>query len=133
MKILSPRVHGYLDYLVVAMLLLAPTIFGFAGTPASICYILAALQAGMTLLTAFPLGVAKIIPFTIHGAIEAVAAVFLLASPWIFDFSYVPAARNFYVASAVLLAIVWLVTDYKAADVTTTHGVRYGTERRSFS
>src|SRR3712207_758289 len=113
-KMLSPRVHGYLDYLYVALLLLAPTLFGFAGIAASLCYILAALVAGLTLLTAYPLGVAKIIPFPVHGAVEAVSAVFLVASPWLFDFSIVPAARNFFIVAGVLLAVVWLVTDYRA-------------------
>jgi hypothetical protein len=134
MKILSPRVHGYLDYGVVAMLLLAPSLFGFAGTPATICYVLAVVQAAMTLLTAFPLGLAKIIPFSIHGAVEALTSVFLLASPWLFDFAHVLAARNFFIASAVMLGVVWLVTDYRSAySPTTSHGVGYGSERRSFS
>ena len=128
-KMLSPRAHGYLDYLFVALLLLAPTLFGFAGIAASISYILAALVAGLTLLTAYPLGVAKIIPFPLHGAIEAVASVFLLASPWLFDFAVVPAARNFYIAAGVLLAVIWLVTDYRAEQAL-PGGVRF-TERRS--
>jgi hypothetical protein len=134
MKILSPRVHGYLDYGVVALLLLAPTLFGFAGAPATICYVLAVAQAGMSLLTAYPLSIAKIVPFSIHGAVEALTSVFLLASPWIFNFSHVLAARNFFIASAVMLGIVWLVTDYRASyAATTSHGVRYGSERHSFS
>jgi hypothetical protein len=134
MKILSPRVHGYLDYGVVALFLLAPTIFGFAGVAASICYILAAVQAGMTLLTAFPMGIAKIIPFTVHGALEVGVSLFLLASPWLFGFDYVPAARNFFIASAVALGLVWVATDYRAAQgysAATRHGV--GSERHSFS
>jgi hypothetical protein len=133
MKILSPRVHGYLDYVVVALFLLAPTLFGFAGTAATLCYVLAAVHAGLTLLTAVPLGIAKIIPFPVHGALEAAVAVFLLASPWVFNFSYVDAARNFFIASGVLIALVWVVTDYRAASVSTrTVGIGYA-ERRSYS
>lgn len=134
MKILSPRVHGYIDYAAVVLLFLAPTLFGFGGLPATLCYALGATQAVMTLLTAYPLGVAKIIPFPIHGGIEALAAVFAFASPWLFDFSYVDAARNFFIATGVLLAVVWLVTDYRSAYAATpSYGVRYGSPRRSFS
>ena len=134
MKILSPRVHGYLDYGVVALLLLAPSLFGFGGAPATICYVLAVAHAAMTLMTAFPLGIAKIIPFSIHGAIEVVASVFLVAAPWLFNFAHVLAARNFFIASAVMLGVVWLVTDYRSAYTpTSSFGVRYGSERRSFS
>lgn len=132
MKILSPRVHGYLDYLVVAMLLLSPTIFGFVGAPAALCYVLAALQAGLTLLTAFPLGVAKLIPFPLHGAVEAVLSVFLLASPWLFGFSQMYTARDFFIASAVLLAVVWFITDYRAEEASRPIGSRYNTGRHSF-
>lgn len=134
MKILSPRVHGFLDYGVVALLLLAPSLFGFAGVPATICYVLAVTQAAMSLLTAYPLGLAKILPFSIHGAIEALTSVFVLASPWIFGFAENYAARNFFIASAVGLGVVWLVTDYRSSYASTTsHGVRYGSERHSFS
>lgn len=134
MKVLSPRIHGYMDYAVVALFLLAPTFFGFAGVAASICYILAAFHAGMTLLTAFPLGIAKIIPFTVHGALEVGISLFLLASPWLFGFDYVPMARNFFIASAVALGLVWLATDYRAAHApTVTPRYRISPERRSFS
>lgn len=134
MKILSPRIHGYLDYVLVALFLLAPTLFGFAGAAATLCYVLAAVQAGMSLLTAYPLGIAKIVPFPVHGALEAAVAVFLFASPWVFNFSYVDAARNFFIASGVLLSLVWIVTDYRAASVPThSAGIHYGAERRSYS
>lgn len=134
MKILSPRIHGYLDYVLVALFLLAPTLFGFAGVAATLCYVMAAVQAGMSLLTAYPLGIAKIVPFPVHGALEAAVTVFLFASPWVFNFSYVDAARNFFIASGVLLALVWMVTDYRAASVPTrSAGMHYGAERRSYS
>jgi hypothetical protein len=133
MKILSPRVHGYIDYAAVLLLLAAPTLFGFGGVAATLCYVLAALQGGMSLLTAYPLSVAKIIPFQVHGAIELLAGIFAFVSPWLFGFSHVDAARNFFIVSGVALSIVWLVTDYRSAYTTTSYGVRYTSERRSFS
>jgi hypothetical protein len=48
--------------------------------------VLAAVHAAMTLLTAFPLGAVKIIPFPTHGVIEIVAAVFILLAPWLLGF-----------------------------------------------
>ncbi|WP_437785828.1 SPW repeat domain-containing protein [Sorangium sp. So ce1097] len=131
MKILSPRVHGYIDYAVAALFLLAPSLFGFSGLPETLCYILGAVHIGMTLLTAYPLGAAKIIPFPVHGALEAVVAVFLVAAPWLFNFDEAAAARNFFVVSGVAVALVWLVTDYRSAYTTTTAGVR--PEHRSYS
>ena len=133
MKVLSPRVHGYLDYAVVALFLLAPTLFEFRGLPATLCYILALAHAGLTLLTAFPLGIAKIIPFPVHGAIEAVVAVLSLASPWVFGFPAIEAARNFFLAAGALVGVVWNVTDYKAASATVDHRAPYVAPRRSYS
>ncbi|HEX5746680.1 MAG TPA: hypothetical protein VFZ09_10565 [Archangium sp.] len=113
---LSPRIHGYGDYLIVALLALAPTLFDFSGLPAVFCYVLAVAQLGMSLLTAYPLGVAKIIPFTVHGSIELVVSFFLLLAPYMFGFSRVVSARNFFLVSAIGLFLVWLTTNYKAAE-----------------
>ncbi|WP_437581000.1 SPW repeat domain-containing protein [Sorangium sp. So ce887] len=133
MKILSPRVHGYIDYAVAALFLLAPSLFGFGGLPETLCYILGAVHVGMTLLTAYPLGAAKIIPFPVHGALEAAVAVFLVAAPWLFSFDAAASARNFYLVSGVAVGLVWLVTDYRSAYATTTVSGRYRSEHGSFS
>lgn len=124
MKFLDPRTHGYLDYAAVALLALAPTLLGFAGVAATICYVVAAMQLGMSLLTAYPLGAAKVIPFPIHGAIELVVAIALVAAPWLFGFSTVDAARNFFIVSGLGLVGVYLVTNYKAAETSGHHGFR---------
>lgn len=115
MKLLTPRMHGYLDYVVVVAFALAPTLFGFSLMPARISYVLAAVHLLLTLFTAFPLGVVKLVPFTIHGGIELIVSIVLVATPWLFSFVGEPAARNFYVAFGVVVFLVWLVTDYKAA------------------
>ena len=118
MKLLSPRIHGFIDYAVVALFLLAPTLFGFAGVAATLCYVLAAVHLVMSLLTAYPLGVVKLVPFPVHGALELAVAVGLVASPWLFGFSAVDAARNFYVAAGVAVSAVWLLTNYVAVPET---------------
>ncbi|CAN5543359.1 MAG: hypothetical protein ACR2H4_01055 [Pyrinomonadaceae bacterium] len=116
MKILNPRVHGYVDYLLVAVFLLAPTLLGMSSTPSVISYALAAIHFTETILTAFPLGLVKLIPFTLHGASEFVVSIALVALPWVVGFASDTTARNFYVASGVLIFVVWLITDYKAAE-----------------
>jgi hypothetical protein len=113
---LSPRVHGYIDYGSVVFLLLSPMLFGFGGVPATLCYLFAGALLVLSLITAYPLGVAKVVPFTIHGLIEAVSAVGLVLAPFLFGFSDVVAARNFFLVAGVALGIVFLVTNYKAAE-----------------
>ena len=113
MKFFNPRVHGYLDYAVVAWFLAAPSVFSFSGLPAIISYTLSVVHFLVTFFTAFPLGMVKIIPLNIHGAIEFVVSFTLVALPWLLGFASMLPARNFYIASGVAIFIVWLITDYQ--------------------
>lgn len=115
MRFLSPLIHGFIDIAVVLAFLAAPVLLDFHAVPRIACYVIAAVHLVMTLLTAFPVGIVKIIPFTVHGAIEAVVAPTLVVLPWILGFSNVPGARTFYVLSGVAVAIVWATTNYRAA------------------
>lgn len=118
MKLLSPRIHGYIDYLFVPVLLLAPSVLGFGGIAAGLCYGLALFHLLMSLLTAYPLGVAKIIPFTpVHAGIEVVAAIGLIIAPWLFGFSADRPARWFFLLAGAALGIVWVITDYQRATI----------------
>ncbi len=119
MKILSPKVHGYLDFVVVITFALAPTIFGLTGLAATIAYVLAVVHLALTLATAFPLGVIGLVPFTIHGWIELLVSVGLVALPFIAGFSDVPVARNFYIAAGIVVFVTWLITNYQAAETAT--------------
>ena len=111
-KPISAQVHGVLDYATVAAFLNAPMVLGFQGTPAAIVYWLAGIHLLMTGCTDFPLGVFNWIPFGIHGAIELVAGLFLMAAPWMFGFADVYAARNFFVLVAIIIFVVVALTDY---------------------
>jgi hypothetical protein len=113
-KILSPKNHGYLDYVVVVGFLLAPQLLGLSGIPATIAYLLAPIHLLVTLLTDFPLGVFKAMSLRLHGYIEFIVSFTLIALPWLLGFASVTIARNFYVASGVVIFLVWLITDYKA-------------------
>ena len=111
-KPISARIHGVLDYATVAGFLNAPMVFGFHGTPAAIVYWLAGIHLLMTGCTDFPLGFFKFIPFKIHGAIEMVAGVFLIAAPWIYGFASDNVPRNFFIAMAIVIFVVIALTDY---------------------
>ena|SRR5689334_19649524 len=112
-KPISARVHGVLDYALVAVFLNAPMVFGFQHTRASvIAYWLTGIHLFMTGITDFPLGAFKWIPFKVHGAIEVVAGLFVLVAPWIFSFSDQARGRNFFVAMGLIILIVVALTDY---------------------
>ncbi len=112
MKPLSPYAHGIVDYLLAALLLFAPTLFGFGGAAENLCYVLAAAHVALSLATAYPLGAVKAVPFWTHGYIELAAAALLLVSPWLFRFDTFGPARNFFLVAGVLVVVTFLATRY---------------------
>lgn len=117
MKFLSPKIHGILDIAVILVLLIAPSVLDFPNEAATVSYILGAAYVLLVLFTAYPFGLAKVIPFTTHGTLELVLSPFLVAMPWLAGFAEHGPARYFYIVAGVALFAVWLTTDYKAADL----------------
>ena len=115
MKILNSRIHGYMDYLAVALFAMAPFIFGFSGVPRTLSFVMAGAVLLLSLTTAYPWGVVKFIPFTIHGTVELLSSLALVAAPWILNFASEVSARNFFVAAGIAYLLLWSVTDYRAA------------------
>ncbi|MGK4000997.1 hypothetical protein WMF31_00125 [Sorangium sp. So ce1036] len=114
MKLLSPRLHGYIDYAIVSLLVAAPLALRFEPAPAAVCYSTALAHFIVSLLSDHPLGAARKIPFAVHGALELSFGVGLLASPWMFRFSAEGPTRTFFVATGILLVLVVMTTRYVA-------------------
>jgi hypothetical protein len=125
MKVITPRVHGYLDFLTVALFLLAPTLLGLSQIPAMLAYVLAIVHLIVTLTSDFPFGIFKLIPFTIHGWIERLVGPSLIALPFIAGFANEGIARNFYIGIGLVIIVVGILTDYQgvARDKKTQHGL----------
>ena len=77
--------HGVVDYAAAATLMTVfPRVAGIEGTRAAGQIRTAgAIHAGYSTLTDYPLGVAKLIPFQAHLAIDAIGAVALAAAPFV--------------------------------------------------
>lgn len=116
MRFLSPPVHAVLDYVVVAVFALAPLVLPLSEIPAALCWVVSAGQLLLSLLTAYAGGVATVLSFPTHGVIELLVGVAALVAPWALGFDGEPLARNFYLASGLVLGATWLVTDYEAAE-----------------
>lgn len=113
MRIIDARIHGYLDLLLVAIFLLGPLVLGLGGTPAALSYTLALVHLLVTLLTRFPLGAKKVIPFVAHGLLELAVGAALLALPSFLGFGPGSPARRFYLFAGVLILVIWVLTDYR--------------------
>ena len=84
-KPVDATLHGVVDYNAGALLLTAfPRLAGIEGTrSAKQVRTAAAVHAGYSTLTDYPLGMVKLIPFKAHLAIDALGAVALGALPFI--------------------------------------------------
>jgi hypothetical protein len=113
MKILSASAHGALDYVTVIIFALAPTLFGLTGLAATLAYVLAAVHLLLTLVTAFPLGAAKMVPFHLHGMVELLVSIALALLGWLY-FGLDGVNGVFYLLMGVVIFLVWLLTAYAA-------------------
>ena len=77
--------HGVVDYTAGATLLTVfPKAAGIEGTRAARqIRVAAAVHAGYSALTDYPLGVVKAIPFQVHLALDAAGALALAATPFV--------------------------------------------------
>jgi len=117
MRIVSPRVHGVLDYVFAALFLGAPLWLDFTSPVAQFSsFAFGGAILLLSLMTRYPLGVLRVIPFPVHGGIEFVSALVLIALPWLGRFEAALPARNFFLATGAVLFGLWLTTDYKAAE-----------------
>jgi hypothetical protein len=91
MKILSTKVHGILDYMMGALLIASPWIFGFksenAGAEAWVPILLGVGMIIYSIMTNYEYGLTDNISMKAHLTLDAIAGAFLAASPWIFGFN----------------------------------------------
>jgi SPW repeat len=117
-KVLKPTPHAVLDYAMAGTLMAAPWLFGFSrnkkATTNSV--VSGAAILGLSLMTRYPLGAVKAVPFPVHGAIETLAALMTTAAPWLIGFSRNKNATATHVAAGLATLGVVALTDYQAAE-----------------
>ncbi len=110
---ISPKIHGILDYVTVIIFAIAPALFNLSETGAVIAYILAAVHLFMTVLTDFPPGLIKVIPFKFHGYIELLVGIVLAIVPWVVNFIS-ETGQLFFSIIGVVILLVFSLTNYKS-------------------
>ena len=92
-RFLPTKVHGLLDYLVGAALILAPNLFQFAAVGGPAVWVPRVLGVGLiaySLVTNYEWGVVKAVSMYYHLAIDVIASLALAASPFVFGFANQP-------------------------------------------
>lgn len=87
---ISTYMHGVMDYVIGLALLVAPILFRFSGTPATVARTVGVIILLQAVMTRFELGLVKIIPMRVHLMMDYVIGAILAASPWLFGFSDAP-------------------------------------------
>lgn len=89
MRFIGTKTHGYLDYIMGALLIAAPWIFDFnrGGAETWVPVVLGAGVILYSLLTDYELGVSPQISMRTHLMLDLVGGALLAVSPWLFGFA----------------------------------------------
>jgi len=113
-RILPAWFHAVADYAVAALLIVVPILAGGSGVAVATGVTVGIVVAVVSALTSYPLGVVKVLPFTVHSAGDYLAAALLVFAPFVLP--YTNADRGlavfYFVAGAAVLAVS-LITNYQ--------------------
>jgi hypothetical protein len=113
-KLLPAWFHAIADYAVAALLILVPSIAGGSDKAVATGIVVGVVVAVVSMLTRYPLGVVKVLPFTVHSAGDYLAAALLVVSPFALSFNDSDTGLTvFYVLAGVAVLGVSLITNYQ--------------------
>jgi hypothetical protein len=113
-RLLPAWLHAVADYAVGALLIIAASITGGTTGAVGTGVVVGATVLVVSMLTRYPLGVVKVLPFQVHSAGDYLAATLLLAAPFTLHFSRSDAGLTaLYVGSGIAVLAVSLITNYQ--------------------
>jgi hypothetical protein len=111
-KPITPYAHGLIDYTTVATVAAAPRLLRLEGRAAATCYALAGGYTALSMMTNYPLGAKRVIPFKAHGMAEGVIGALLPAAPFLLGFAAQRRARDLCFGLAAFTGVVAALTDW---------------------
>ena len=113
-RLLPAWFHAIADYAVGALLILVPVAVGGSAGAIGTGAVVGATVLLVSVLTKYPLGVVKVLPFTVHSAGDYLAAALLIAAPWALNYSSGDGGLTaFYTAAGIAVLAVSLITNYQ--------------------
>jgi hypothetical protein len=113
-RLLPAWFHAIADYAVAALLILVPVAVGGSTGAIATGIVVGATVLVVSALTRYPLGVVKVLPFTVHSAGDYLAAALLLAAPWALNFASADGGlAAFYTVGGIAVLAVSLITNYQ--------------------
>ena len=113
-RLLPAWLHAIADYAVAAALIIgAVAVSGTSGAKAT-GIVVGIVIAVVSMLTKYPLGVFKVLPFTVHSAGDYLAAALLILAPFVINFrSSDTGLAVFYIVAGLAVLGVSLITNYQ--------------------
>jgi hypothetical protein len=120
-KFLPAWFHAIADYAVGGLLIIAALLTTSAPSKAvATGVVVGVVVLAVSMLTKYPLGVVKVLPFTIHSAGDYLAAALLIIAPFALGFSGSSGGLGaFYVVAGVAVLAVSLITNYQYSPART--------------
>lgn len=113
-RLLPAWFHAIADYAVGALLIVVAVAVGGSAGAIGTGIVVGATVLAVSMLTKYPLGVVRVLPFTVHSAGDYLAAILLLGAPWVLNFADGDGGLTaFYVAAGIAVLAVSLITNYQ--------------------
>jgi hypothetical protein len=111
-------VHGVLEYVVGALFIAAPFLFGFSASaaPTAAAVVVGLLLLAFTATSALPTGLVRSISLGVHVTVDLVLAVLLVALPFILGFTSEAAPTALFIVVGVAHLLVTIATRFSAGD-----------------
>jgi hypothetical protein len=113
-RLLPAWLHAIADYAVAASLIVVAALVGGSTEAVAAGIVIGSVVAIVSMMTKYPLGVVKVLPFTVHSAGDYLATALLLASPFVLGFNNSDSGLTaFYMVAGAAVLAVSLVTNYQ--------------------
>lgn len=120
LPVLSPILHGVLDYAIASALIMFPLLLNLGADSALALWLSVAagiLMIGYSLCTDYPWHISSAIPYDLHLAFNLLAGVSFIVGPFVFGFGMV-ASIYYMVMGMLVLSIVAISKRWSNSDAT---------------
>ncbi len=137
---ISLKVHNIADYIIGAILIFAPAIFGFSEIDAARnSFLFAGITLiGYSLFTKYRYALLRVIPLGVHMSLDVINGILVMLAPWIFGYREILTTGQEVVHYVLALGVFALVaftqpksesSGISTADTTTLPGTSYPPSR----
>ena len=123
-RILTPTIHGLLDYAAAAALIVGPFLLNLGAVSVLAQWLSVAAGAGLvvySLATDYAFGAFRLFSFRAHLVLDLLAAVAFIAAPFVFGWSGLVQAYYLVMGAGVLVVVALSAIDEPAIEATASH------------